>query len=448
MNRSECVQPAGRQPIQEARIKREARMLADWTGIALSESQEITARAFGATSWQALQKDPTFVPDELLDVQSWRRASYEARYAAIRDLLGERLHLCSSQAMHLAAIWQPTALRADPMLWITSMQAGGSGDWKVLHDFGDHPSLGACTRLLLAVRNLSTVRGPTGVEAAPALVAVHREKIARYLSAIDVTELVVAPSISQFIAMHHHDLLAGGLSGRLLAGLAKRVGQSNSMSMQSGCIAEAAEPPRLSARWLTSPLSTDEITSAFASRMPWRLEEFPGLKKSHTRKFWAMQSDRLSIQAFVYEGTIYFDIEETGSRVSFRSQTYAGVGGLRYLAPSASNGTDMRLFDVHVPGFYLVKYECQPRSSRPIPHMNEALAQMIRSATGLSDGFEQRIGGYQFFCSAAGLALAQWAATFPARARAHSGFNTYTFDWLATVQLRMEFELIRCGALD
>lgn len=108
----------------------------------------------------------------------------------------------------------------------------------------------------------------------------------------------------------------------------------------------------------------------------------------------------------------------------------------------------MRLFEVDVAGFYLVKYENQPRSARPIPHMNEALAQAIRSSTGLSDGAFQAMGAYSFFGSDAGLALAQWAATFPSRAHANRGINTYTFDWISMVRLRMEFELIRRGAWD
>ena len=115
----DSVQAAERRPIQDSRIKREARRLADWTGISLSESQEITARAYGATSWQALKLEPTFVPDEHLG--PWR-VDKEPRYHAIRDMLAERLRVCTSQALLLATAWQPTALCPDPLLWMAAVR--------------------------------------------------------------------------------------------------------------------------------------------------------------------------------------------------------------------------------------------------------------------------------------------------------------------------------------
>ncbi|MCZ8254706.1 MAG: hypothetical protein O9327_03340 [Polaromonas sp.] len=447
MDISERVQAAERQPIQEARIKREARRLADWTGIALSESQEITARAFGATSWQALQKDPTFVPDEHLDVDTWSRSGREARYAAIRDLLSERLRLCTSQALLLAAAWQPTALRADSMLWFSTAHGAAPGDWKVLHSFGAHPSLGEGTCVLLAVRNPDLALGAATPEPSPTVVVVPQQRLARFLSSSDVAEIVVAPSVARFIAQHHHDLIADDVSRRRVEGLAKRLQQST-LSLPLAQRVEAAEPTRLKARWLTGPLPSEEITSLFATKMPWHLAVFPGLKKSQTRAFWAMQTDHLGIRALVRHGTIWFELNTLDGGMHFHSDTYAGVGGLRYLAPRGDSGSVMRLFEVDVAGFYLVKYENQPKSARPIPHMNEALAQAIRSSTGLSDGAFQAMGAYSFFGSDAGLALAQWAATFPSRAHANRGINTYTFDWMSMVRLRMEFELIRRGAWD
>lgn len=61
----ESTAPAG-QPLDLAYVKRSAKTLAAWTTLTLAECQEITASAFGATSWQALLAMTTFVPHQQL----------------------------------------------------------------------------------------------------------------------------------------------------------------------------------------------------------------------------------------------------------------------------------------------------------------------------------------------------------------------------------------------
>ena len=318
----------------------------------------------------------------------------------------------------------------------------------MIHDFGSHSLLGSDTHVLLACRNSSRLSGSLGSDAPLTLVATRRSKLARFIAEADVTELILSPPLARFMDGLNADLFGGSATKRQLAALTRRVHSPNSLSMPSDRIGAVAAPSRLQARWLTCPLTSEDIESEFAAKMPWMQSEFPGLMKSHTTHFWAMQTDRLCVLGLVRNGHVSFQIRVSGSGGVPHSEADAGVGGLRYLVPRPQPESGMHLYDVDEPGFYFVKYEIQPRSHNPIPYMDEDLAQRIRDATGLSNEFAQPIGGYAFYCSPAGLALAKWAATFPTRAKTNRGFNAYTQDWLEIVRLRMEFELVRGGALN
>jgi len=96
-------------PIDLSRVKKNASLLAKWTGLKTSRAQELTASMLSATSWQNLLTLDVFVPDDSLsDVGNPGRTR---RIREQAELLAQRLSIPSGTATKLATFWQPTAQR-------------------------------------------------------------------------------------------------------------------------------------------------------------------------------------------------------------------------------------------------------------------------------------------------------------------------------------------------
>lgn len=440
MEDEQPVEATLRRPIQISRLKGAARTLSKWTGLQLSECQEITSRAFGATSWQALLQDPTFVPDESFTREPRGEDHLHDRYQRLQQLLSARLHVCASQALFLAKSWQPTAAQASFELWMRLRgQTDPSNDLEVLQIFGEHPAVPQNVAVVL-VQRVDT--------RAKLLIGVPNARLARFIGRDDGCPLEVCAGLSERLASDWGDVPTSRLQDRLID-IANQLRRKNSIAFaglgQSGPI-NPKPPVLLKAQWLTWPAGEWMLAPAFAAHAPWTLEDYPGIAKSASTTFWAMQTPSFNLHAHLSDGTVFFTIYWPGRQKDFHSQVQAGVGGLRYLTPDDIDGP-RKLWGGDQPGFFLVKYGNQVRSREPIPGMTEAIATQVRQATGLGE-WDDHDSATAFFASDAGLALAKWAATYPGRAKKHARPNAYTGDWMSAVAHRMEFELTRAGALD
>lgn len=438
MEHAQHARSAKRRPIQETRLKREARRLADWTGRSLAESQEITARAFGSTSWQAILKDPTFVPDEELADYPYTWSAYGDRYADLQSLLSARLHISKSQAHLLASIWQPTALRASPTLWLWSAHQTEHDDWRIIHSFGEHPALTAGVSVVLACKPIQSPASLQSADTQAALLAIRSDQCGWFATEEATAPLRTSAGIEKLIDYDWQ----GAYSSARIAKLLRELGKPKSVAYGPAGPPTQGAPSTLRARWLHGPIAEAELFALASQHMPWRLEDYPGIKKNDAHTFWALQTPQLLLTTFFApNGTIFMEVYTSESRSYAHSHVQVGVGGLRYLEPTGPKA----LWRVSTPGYYLVKYGNQTRSPDPIPNMDHALASRVQGAVGLGGAEDSPVG---FFNGEAGLALARWAATFPKRAARLDCGNSYTGNWLTTVKRRLEFELIRAGLLD
>lgn len=431
---------ARRRPIQLNHTKREARRLADWTGLSLSESQEVTANAYGATSWQALIKDPTFVADEDLHyLASYDRPSVEARYDALGELLTRRLNVSPVQAQMVAAYWQPTALQANFTLAQRCHGTVHSNEWEVLHVI--HGVAGSDSSVAFALAEWEL--GEPGIPPKRALIAVPTDRMARYVAVGEALQLVpgkqVGPGLAGPIATLEESWYGGSLT-EVAAAISRELKRPSAVQLEVGGLDRKTpnEGVRLRAKWLREPPADRELFAQFAARHPWRIEDCPGVRKSHARTFWAVRTPGFVLNAMIYEGEVFFSAM-VGNET--HSQVQGGVGSLRLM-----NGEPrFRNEPPYKAGFYLVKYGNQRRSHYPLPQLDEHMARELRLRAGLDDsGF----GPSDVFASEAGLGLAKWAAAFPRRAARHLVTHSYLGDVRASVLKRMEFELAREGALD
>lgn len=422
--------------IQETRIKREARRLSDWTGLPLSQSQEIAATAYGATSWQALLKHPSFVPDEHLSPFGKGVQSVRGRYADMATMLSKALGVSPLTASHLATTWQPTAMRADPTLWIYSRHDGVE-DWRVLHDFGPlHPQHPGHRIVLAAVAS-----APHYERAEPFLLAVPVERMARYVEKTDAEVLQVSAATTALIREEWADLDTSAESS-----LAKRIARLSKAIKRKDAFTSFNAPPtnkppaRLKAQWLITPLPPEQIEARFAAWRPWNPADYPTIKKSHKNSFYALRTPHFEVRSSL-AGHVYHGIYLPNQGNYAHSEVQAGVGGLRYLSPPDKPSA----FSVNRAGYYLVKYGNQPRGHSPIPGMDKDLAAQVRLATGLG-GWDD--SSATFFGSDSALALASWVATFPRRAAQHGVATSYLGGWRESLVRLMEFQMARAGLLD
>jgi hypothetical protein len=444
-------------PLQLSMVKRQAKVLALWCGLPPALSQEITARAYSATSWQALLGVKEFVPDEALvaaDEAAGRGLDLlEGRYALLAELLAKQLNVERPHSLALAAAWQPTALRPS-----------------FLHQL----HLRRQSRLRpneesLEIRQIFEAPGLLELEVVPALaldlkelflVLVPRARLTRFVSKASV--LVLEPGTPQGEYRHSspalhsawqthmdnpktllnvHSLikersrLARALSKMNVSALGEQAGQVRLLVEQ----AEKAGPVKTKSAWPCPVLDPVELAQAFATRFPWRAQDFPGVAPGQEHVFWSKRLPGFILQGAVTPAGICFnaEIEEPylGNTLMLHSQAPAGEGVLDYFEASR---------DCAAPGFYLVKRRNQLRGKVPLPGMTEALAEEIRVLTGLEGGGHLVASVYEFISSEAGLALTKWVATFHTRAlnAGGRGYPAYVGDWLLHAQLRMEFELL------
>jgi hypothetical protein len=421
-----------RVPIQENRVKREAKRLADWTGCSLSKAQEITARALEATSWQALLKDPTFVPDEHLPRIGSKPGTLEAREAHVATLLATQLHVCPSLANLIRTAWQPTAMRPTSHHWISGLAHAEDGDRAVICDLGDHPALPQGTRLVL-------VENHNASGASLQAVAAHR--LCRFVSADELSNIILPPPLADVITQDWKEYrhYAGYPDPRKIVRLAKALKAAKTLSASVPRKREDV-PALVSSSWLRTVPTQAQLWSLTADHRPWRHEDFPSIKKSHRRVFWAMTTSHVEISSMAIGSYIFHNVELPGRNGYMHSQVQAGVGGLRFLQPKQ----EMGLRDLRGEGHYLVKYGDQPRSNEPIPGMDTALAVEVRTATGMGEWRESHL---HFYSSDSGWAYARWAATFPRLAGTQDDVLEYLGPWRIYVTSRMEFELIRANLL-
>jgi len=431
-------------PLQRSRVKQAAHRLSNWTGVPLSESLELTARAYGTTSWNALLQTEEFLPDEaLLDGDRRWFEKLNPRYTLITQLLRERLHLSKTQAFLLAQAWQPTALAgAYNRPKFDDHRRVKSGDLELLHVFGPHPALppGA----LLALVSAASSR---------AIVAVRPGRLARFLGKDDSLPLEPARHIRA-------PLMEGWAEDKddpapkAMTQLSKLLLKKGVLALEEGFLAELARPcppVRLKAAWLQSPRrALSDMSKLFAERYPWKHEDYPDLRKSALTSFWSYRLPGIVVKAAIFHGTVFIFLGDKNTHPDLPMDVQVGVGGLSRMQPESFGAEEEPC------GYYLVKYGNQPRGRRPVAGMTPELAATVRQLTGLGGGDDDDdihshdVGGRTFFSTDAGLAFARWCAAFPLRMKQQqepNGENYLGWRWWKDVHGRMEFELARAGAL-
>lgn len=453
--------PTSSAPLKLSVVKRQAQILAHWCGLPTALSQEITARAYSATSWQALLGVKEFVPDEaLVDAAGSGLDLLEERYTLLAELLAKQLNVDRSHGLALAAAWQPTALRPSflhqmhlrRLSHLSRMQPNEESlEIRQIFEAPGLLELGVVPALALAFNELL-------------LVLVPRARLTRFVSKASV--LVREPGTPQAEYRHsyptlhsvwqaHVDNHKTQLNIHSLIKERSRLGRAlskmnvSALGEQAGQVAllvEQAEktgPVKAKSAWPCPALDPVELAQAFANRFPWRAPDYGGIAPAQEHVFWSKRLPGFILQGVVTPAGIFFnaEIEEPylGNALVLHSQVPAGEGILDYFEASR---------DCAVPGFYLVKRRNQLRGNAPLPGMTEELAEEIRVLTGLEGGGHLVASVYEFIGSEAGLALTKWVATFHTRAlnAGGRGYPAYVGDWLLHAQLRMEFELVHASA--
>lgn len=426
------MNPTIPRPLQQSLVKKAASLLENWTGLTHSESLELTARAYGATSWAALRNQTEFVPDESLRTAPYNLTeALEARYARLAALLQTRLSIRVEQARLIAETWQPTALRA--VFRLGKRHPPQSVDAvELVTLWGHRDPLPPGATLALA----SVPPSPAGVSPmrSLALVAVRPGRLARYVSRDDFVGMAGIVSDALPITWE--------FSTSKIAG--------NQAFMTD--IAQPREPAGLQASWLRGPrMPADQLCAAFAAHSPWEAQDYPGVRKTYPSEFWACQLPGFLLKASIIGGTVFLTLKDTSRTHWGEWQVQIGAGGLSRFDPAKYREPSTPA------GYYLVKYRTQCRGTTTLTGMTPELAAQVRELTGLggADSDDAQAfweeGGRAFFSSEAGLAFAKWCARFPHRMKEQlkaGSQENYLGPWHDQALARMEFELARKSALD
>lgn len=418
------------QPLHLPRVKQNARRLAYWTSIPLSRAQELTATLLGATSWQALLAQPTFVPDEalLLSRPGSFRGELVERYRHGIQVLARVLDICEHQAAHLLHGWQPTALTPRYYARVPGAPSG-LPERTLIHDFGAHAGLPPGMRLAW----LSNEEEHEG------LYAVMPGRLARFMDARHTLLVSYGSAAQRSAALEQALALEEESNPKYFAGIARALRDPAAIQLQQTDPVDpcpAAAPVQVA--WLRQPLDEQEVLRRAAQELPWRAEDYLGRLKREEDIFWTMQTPELTIGASVLGPSAYYFVRNRKGTPYCTAEVAVGVGSLMFMEEDRTYREALPQ-----PGYCLVKYRNQIHGSRPLP-LSAEQAQEVVTRSGLGSETQPELS-LCFYESEAGLALAKWVAAHPRRARrlAFDRRDFYIGDWWGTSLERLEFELLQ-----
>ena len=432
MNRSSQREAPALQPLDIEVVKRHAKRLAEWTDLKTSEAQEVTARVYGASSWQALLKVREFSTDEDLSasLDTHENHRHKVQLAALAD----RLHIGEGLAETLLQYWQPTsALPTAPLLRRPAEDITLLAVVPVEEHRGDTSS-----KYILAI--VLDERPPS--DQALQLAVVRRDRCAIYMPPSDVSFVNPDAHGSKAVVNAWARLRKMPDSKRLEL-LAIALARPNALRLPANHAPpdDAAPAIRVTAHWLRERVPQVEVLHRFAAWKPWKREDFPELSRDKASFYCTTHNSwRFEVKAL---SSIHVVVYERGERFA-HGDVAVGVGGLRFLEEGR------RLFQVESPGFYLVKYDSQPHG-RAIDGIDEDIAAAISRRIGLvrNGRYDDPAWG-NFFQAEAGLAFASWIATPGSpghKLLKKDPQDSYLGRWVSHAVARMKWELARAGRL-
>lgn len=179
-------------------------------------------------------------------------------------------------------------------------------------------------------------------------------------------------------------------------------------------------PPLQSKSSILATLRKLSPSPDFLKLPPWSATEWVGIKKSHRGYFWSMELEKVILKGYWTGEEVHFVLRPK----TYPEYTLGDVplvsGGLNFLTQDSSARW------IRDEGFYLVKYDAQPRGP-VLKNMTRDKAIDICQRTGLDTYLVRPRIRPHFLATEAGVAFTRWVLAHPVIAGpiAHSMLAAY-----------------------